>query len=47
MLGTVVVSDRGDRGFFGSNLKKNLLKNRLSIRVRNFAPLHFYKFFLF
>ncbi len=25
---------------FGPNLEKNLLKNRLSIRVRNFAPLN-------
>jgi hypothetical protein len=25
---------------FGQNLEKNLLKNRLSIRVRNFAPLN-------
>jgi hypothetical protein len=33
---------------FGPNLEKNLLKNRLSIRVRNFAPLNvFYNFFLF
>jgi hypothetical protein len=26
--------------FLGQNLEKNLLKNRLSIRVRNFAPLN-------
>jgi hypothetical protein len=26
--------------FFGPNLEKNLLKNTLSIRVRNFAPLN-------
>ena len=37
---------------FGQNLEKNLLKNRLSIRVRNFAPLNeplniFRKFFYF
>ena len=25
---------------FGPNLEKNLLENRLSIRVRNFAPLN-------
>jgi hypothetical protein len=25
---------------FGPNLKKNLLKNRLSIRARNFAPIN-------
>jgi hypothetical protein len=25
---------------FGPNLEKKLLKNRLSIRVRNFAPLN-------
>jgi hypothetical protein len=25
---------------FGPNLKQNLLKNRLIIRVRNFAPLN-------
>ncbi len=25
---------------FGQNLEKTLLKNRLSIRVRNFAPLN-------
>jgi hypothetical protein len=25
---------------FGPNLEKNLLKNTLSIRVRNFAPLN-------
>jgi hypothetical protein len=28
------------KNFFGPNLEKNLLKNRLSIRVRNFAPLN-------
>ena len=37
--------------FFGQNLEKNLLKNRLSIRVRNFAPLHaplnIYKIFFY
>jgi hypothetical protein len=27
-----------EKNFFGPNLKKNLLKNRLSICVRNFAP---------
>jgi hypothetical protein len=26
--------------FFALTFKKNLLKNRLSIRVRNFAPLN-------
>ncbi len=26
--------------FLGPNLEKNLLQNRLSIRVRNFAPLN-------
>ncbi len=26
--------------FFGPILEKNLLKNRLSIRLRNFAPLN-------
>jgi hypothetical protein len=26
--------------FFAPNLEKNLLNNRLSIRVRNFAPLN-------
>jgi hypothetical protein len=26
--------------FLGQNSEKNLLKNRLSIRVRNFAPLN-------
>ncbi len=26
--------------FFGPNLEKNHLKNTLSIRVRNFAPLN-------
>jgi hypothetical protein len=26
--------------FFGPNLEKNLLKNRLLIGVRNFAPLN-------
>jgi hypothetical protein len=33
----------------GQNLEKKLLKNRLSIRVRNFAPLNIYKkvFFIF
>ncbi len=25
---------------FGPNFKKNLLKNRLSIHVKNFAPLN-------
>jgi hypothetical protein len=25
---------------FGKNFEKNLLKNRLSLRVRNFAPLN-------
>ncbi len=38
--------------FFGPNLKKKILKNRLSLRVRNFAPLNeplniFIKFFYF
>jgi hypothetical protein len=37
--------------FFGPNLEKNLLKNRLSIRVRNFAPLNaplnIFKFFYY
>ncbi len=28
------------KNLFGPNLEKNLLKNRLSIRVRNFAPLY-------
>ena len=28
------------KNFFGPNLQKNLLKNRLSIRVRNFAPIN-------
>ncbi len=28
------------KNFWGQNLEKNLLKNRLSIRVRNFAPLN-------
>ncbi len=28
------------KNFFGPNLKKNLLKNSLSIHVRNFAPLN-------
>jgi hypothetical protein len=32
---------------FGPNLEKNLLKNRLSIRVRNFAPLNIFKIFFF
>jgi hypothetical protein len=26
--------------FFGQNSEKNLLKNRLSIRIRNFASLN-------
>jgi hypothetical protein len=29
-----------EKKFFGPNLEKNLLKNRLSIRIRNFAPLN-------
>jgi hypothetical protein len=29
-----------EKKFFGPKLRKNLLKNRLSIRVRNFAPLN-------
>ncbi len=29
-----------EKYFFWPKLKKNLLKNRLSIRVRNFAPLN-------
>jgi hypothetical protein len=37
--------------FFGPNLEKNLLKNRLSIRVRNFAapnePLNIFKIFFY
>jgi hypothetical protein len=37
--------------FFGPNLEKNLLKNTLSIRVRNFAPLkeplNIFNFFLY
>jgi hypothetical protein len=38
--------------FFGPNLKKNLLKNRLSLHVRNFVPLNeppniFIQFFYF
>ena len=36
---------------FGPNFKKNLLKNRLSIRVRNFAllnaPINILNFFYF
>jgi hypothetical protein len=27
-----------EKNLFGPNFKKNLLKNRLSIRARNFAP---------
>jgi hypothetical protein len=37
--------------FVGPNLEKNLLKNRLSIGVRNFAPLNeplnIFNYFLF
>jgi hypothetical protein len=37
------------KNFYGPNLEKNLLKKRLSIRVRNFeslnAPLNIFKFF--
>jgi hypothetical protein len=29
-----------EKFFFGPNLEKNCLKNRLSIRVRNFAPIN-------
>jgi hypothetical protein len=29
-----------EKKIFGPNLEKHLLKNRLSIRVRNFAPLN-------
>ncbi len=29
-----------EKKIVGQNLEKNLLKNRLSIRVRNFAPLN-------
>jgi hypothetical protein len=29
-----------EKNFWGPKLRKNLLKNRLSIRVRNFAPLN-------
>jgi hypothetical protein len=29
-----------EKKFFGQNLKKNLVKNRLSLRVRIFAPLN-------
>ncbi len=40
-----------EKNFFGPNLEKNLLKNRLSIRVRNFAPLNeplnIFKFFFY
>ncbi len=39
------------KNFVGQNLEKNLLKNRLSIRVRNFAPLNaplnIYKIFFY
>jgi hypothetical protein len=41
-----------EKNYFCQNSEKNLLKNRLSIRVRNFAPLNeplnmFKKFFYF
>ncbi len=39
------------KNFFGPNLEKNLLKNTLSIRVRNFAtlnkPLNIFKNFFY
>ncbi len=45
-------SSTDKKSFLALTLKKNLLKNRLSIRVRNFAPLNeplniFFLIFLF
>ncbi len=36
----MVLKAQQKKKFFGQNIEKNLLKNRLSIRVRNFAPLN-------
>ncbi len=36
----MVLIARQKKKFFGPNLEKKLLKNTLSIRVRNFAPLN-------
>jgi len=36
----MVLKAQQKKKIFGQNLEKNLLKNRLSIRVRNFAPLN-------
>ncbi len=36
----MVLKSQQKKKIFGQNLEKNLLKNRLSIRVRNFAPLN-------
>jgi hypothetical protein len=33
------LNSSAEKKFFGPILEKKLLKNRLSIRVRNFAPL--------
>jgi hypothetical protein len=36
----VLKAPQKEKNFLAQTLKKNLLKNRLSIRVRNFAPLN-------
>ncbi len=36
----MVLKDPQKKKIFGPNFKKKLLKNRLSIHVRNFAPLN-------
>ncbi len=47
----MVLKAQQKKNFLGKTLEKNLLKNRLSISVRNFAPLNeplnIFKFFFY
>ncbi len=47
----MVLKAQQKKKILGQNLEKNLLKNRLSIRVRNIAPLNeplnIFKFFFY